>query len=292
VISSTKWITIECKGIIDGDNATIEKVDKLEEKNIHVLPFNEIEMLLLSDEVMQSTMNNIFPEDAENRILKFKNEFWKRIKEQKNKLTVISAIKANAESSMIFYRDSIIETLNDSKKLIHSNQATVKLQEALQHHFKCYGMALYIHSYATFLDVVLGENYRADYLQNISEKIKTNVYQYRVDYTEVYNQLSDYANSSAQKKLLEGVGAFGKLTGKAVAKVPIVSKGLLDEALIAAGEKIEDFSEKHVDNVMEQFMENRDAGVQLFLDNIENINQMCNQKVDILFDNEVIYLTA
>lgn len=76
----------------------------------------------------------------------------------------------------------------------------------------------------------------------------------RVDYTEVYNQLNDYANSSAQKKLLEGVGAFGKLTGKAVAKVPIVSKGLLDEALIAAGEKLEEFSEKHVDCVMEQFI--------------------------------------
>lgn len=215
------------------------------------------------------------------------NENWKT-----SKLTVISTIKGDAESSMIFYRDSIIETLNNSKKLIHSNQATVKLQEELQHQFKCYGMALYIHSYATFLDVVLGENYKEDYLQNVSEKIKGNVYQYRVDYTEVYNQLSDYANSSAQKKLLEGVGAFGKLTGKAVAKVPIVSKGLLDEALIAAGEKIEDFSGKHVDNVMEQFMENKDAGVQLFLDNIENINQLCNQKVDILFDNEVIYLTA
>ena len=66
----------------------------------------------------------------------------------------------------------------------------------------------------------------------------------------------------------------------------------MDEALIVAGEKLEEISDKHVDGVLEQFMENREVGVQLFLDNIENINQMCNRKVDILFDNEVIYLTA
>lgn len=86
------------------------------------------------------------------------------------------------------------------------------------------------------------------------------------------------------------MGDFGKIAGNAVAKVPMVNKGLLDEALIAAGKKLEDFSENQVDDIMGKFVENIEIGVQLFLDNIELINQMCNSKVDVLFDKEMIYL--
>ena len=293
IAGQARWVPAESASVAMGiDPVTIaigvalmsvnKKLDVIQETQKEIIDFmNRDKESQLKGAV--NSLADIYENYAYNR----DNESWKT-----SKLTTVSTIKGNAESSMIFYRDGIIKTLNDSKKLIHSNQATVKLQEDLQYQFKCYGMALYIHSYAAFMDVVLGGNYNEDYLSGVSEKIKDNVYQYRVDYTEVYNQLNDYANSSAQKKLLEGVGAFGKLTGKAVAKVPIVNKGLLDEALIVAGEKLEEISDKHVDDVMEQFMENREVGVQLFLDNIENINQMCNRKVDILFDNEVIYLTA
>lgn len=141
-----------------------------------------------------------------------------------------------------------------------------------------------------FLEIILSDNYNTDYLNNISEKIKEYTYQYRIDYTEVYNQLIDHAKGSTQKKVLKSMGDFGKIAGNAVAKVPMVNKGLLDEALIAAGKKLEDFSENQVDDIMGNFVENIEIGVQLFLDNIELINQMCNSKVDMLFDKEIIYL--
>ena len=97
---------------------------------------------------------------------------------------------------------------------------------------------------------------------------------------------------SVQSTALSGLGTISKAAGNALAKVPVLSKGPVDEALISAGNIIQKISSKHGKEVMHDFRSNQDAGIGLFLENIEFINNMSNRPVEVLFDKENIYICA
>lgn len=214
------------------------------------------------------------------------NTVWKG-----SQLTIASSIKVKAEQNIIFYRKQINGTLK-KQKAIHSNRGTDKIKNDLQRAFKYYQISVYLYSYASFLEVMLGDNYTKEYLSHISDVLKEYSYQYKVDYTECYNQLDRYSSGSIQNKILGGVGAMGKTAGGVIAKTPVISKGLIDEALIATGEKMDELSNKKVAGIMNEFKDNHEAGVQLFIDNIEAIDNMCNIPLEVLFDENMIYLCA
>lgn len=90
VLSKSDWIGRECIGIVDGDNFTDEKIKELSNTKIIVLPFNEIEMFLLSNLVMKYTMRAVRPIDAEQRILYFKEKFWEKAYDKKEKIVLIA----------------------------------------------------------------------------------------------------------------------------------------------------------------------------------------------------------
>ena len=83
-------------GIVDGDNFPKEKIRELVDKKITVLPFNEIEMFLLSDLVMEYTMRAVRPIDAEIKISAFKEKFWKKAFENKEKI-ILTATKNSVD---------------------------------------------------------------------------------------------------------------------------------------------------------------------------------------------------
>lgn len=83
VLSNSGWNTRDCIGIVDGDNFSGEKVQELATKKIVVLPFNEIEMFLLSDLVIDYTMQSVRPVDSQKRISDFKESVWRKVSERK-----------------------------------------------------------------------------------------------------------------------------------------------------------------------------------------------------------------
>ena len=88
VVSSSKWMGRDCIGFVDGDNFTCEKKESLRGKNVLVLPFNEIEMLLLCDEVMDSTIGASLPLEKEQKICAFKAKFWELVERKKEKIAL------------------------------------------------------------------------------------------------------------------------------------------------------------------------------------------------------------
>ena len=85
---------------------------------------------------------------------------------------------------------------------------------------------------------MLTENFSADYLRNIEDKLESYSLDYRALYTDAYNKIEELASSSVENALLGGVSAFGKLAGGAIAKIPVISDGPVDEALIDASNLI------------------------------------------------------
>ena len=97
---------------------------------------------------------------------------------------------------------------------------------------------------------------------------------------------------SLEAVALNGLGKAGKAAGKAFGKIPVINKGLVDNALIAAGSSIRRLGSKHGKNAMREFRNNRDAGIRMFLGNIDTINEMSNKPMEILLDKEMVYICA
>ncbi len=128
VLSQSGWIGREYIGIIDGDNFSNEKVEELAKKKITVLPFNEIEMLLLSDLVMEYTMQTVRPIDANNRIIAFKAKFWDKVAEQKEKI-ILTSIKNSVDEYIKKEKIQKYDTIENIKTSI-SNIAQYDVDSA------------------------------------------------------------------------------------------------------------------------------------------------------------------
>ena len=212
------------------------------------------------------------------------NEVWKS-----GNLAGVKSIKGKAENNIIFYRKNITAALHKQKS-IHSYQDADKIKRSLEKSFKYYQLSVYIFAYASFLEVILAGNYSRDYLQYMSSKIEEYSYQYRVDYTKCYDQLEDYMKSSIQAAALSKIGKAGTTAGKALGKIPILRRGPVDDVLIAAGKKINNAGAVHGKSAMRDFRNNRDSGIQMFLSNIETINELSNCPLEVLFDREEVYI--
>ena len=211
-------------------------------------------------------------------------ELWKS-----GKLTSVTSIKGKAESNIIFYRKQITNAFANVKR-IHAYQDADKLKGKLEHNFKYYQLSCYIYAYASFLEVILGNNFSEEYLNHMSGKIREYSYQYKADYTKCYDELEEYMKGSFQAVALNGLGKAGKAAGKAIGRIPVINRGPVDEALIAAGSSIKKMGSKHGKNAMRDFRDNRDAGIRMFLGNIDTINEMSNRPLEILFDKETVYI--
>ncbi|MBM6910649.1 hypothetical protein [Oscillibacter valericigenes] len=151
-------------------------------------------------------------------------------------------------------------------------------------------MALYLYGFSYFLEVLLQENFESAYLEDIASKIDTMALQYRELYSAVYTHLENRSHSSIQSKLIGGVAAANKKAGQAIAKIPVISKSPLDESLIAAGEKLGAFEESRTTAALRQLVDHQSSCVRPFIDQIYTISRIYNHPMELIFDNENLYI--
>ena len=214
---------------------------------------------------------------------------WNNEKFKTNKHILVQEIKRSAAQKIDFYRERINKKLS-KKSLLHRNQNVDKMSGDISSQLKNYQLALYLYSFASFLEVMLLENFESAYLDSVAQKMEDGIYQYRELYTTCYNQIEGYAKSSVETHLLNSIAAISKFAGNAVEKVPRVSKSKMDETLIEHGEHLEKRNSNRTEQTMNQFKENQSSGAQLFLENIKVVNKLHNQSMDILFDEENLYI--
>jgi len=200
-------------------------------------------------------------------------------------------IRQSAGRQIDFYREQIKKRLS-KKAFLHSDQDVKKQLSRVQEEFKEYQLALYLYGFAYFLEVMLQENFAADYLAAISKKIDMLALQYRELYTLAYTQIEDLSKSSLQSKLFTGLSAVNKVAGETIAKIPVISKSQIDEALIETGQKIGTYEAKRIQGTMKQLVDRQSSCVRPFIDNIEKINQLYNEQMTLIFNDETLYIGA
>lgn len=91
-------------GIIDSDLMEDDQINKYKEEGIFTLPFNEIEMLFLTESVIISVLKNVFPaEEVQERVIEFQKRFFEIVSKEKSNI-VQQKMKKHMDNQLSNYR--------------------------------------------------------------------------------------------------------------------------------------------------------------------------------------------
>ena len=287
-------------------------VDTISTTTTTVMPFNptmlfmaaalmNIEKKLESIEEIQQEIIEIIEEEKKAKLksdLDFLSEImnnykynWENENYKNTRHIKVLDIKQTSEQSIIFYREQIKDLLDKLKKkqfFIDSKDVKSKLKK-MQYKFSNYQKAIYLYCFASYLDVMLLENFSEDYLNSIVDLMGKHSFKYRELYTDCYNLAESQLGSSIQAHLLNGVSGINKVAGKKVANTPIIKESSLDEKLLAAGSKLDSLGSENTKKAMEPLESNKDNYVNTFIDSITTVRDLYNQPMEVYIDNENIY---
>ena len=206
-----------------------------------------------------------------------------------SQLVIAMQMKALAEHNIIFYRKQISD--NTSKqKLVELVKQIDKRKNKLNKLFQYYQLGVYLFSYASFLEILLSGNFDRSFLNHVVTQINNYSIDYKKDYSDCYNNLHELLMRAVDAKALNKLGQANRKVGDAIAKIPLIRKGPVDELLQFAGDKMMKHTSDKKFDVLDDFRNNRDAGIQFFTDNIKAINTVSNKPLEMYFDSETVYL--
>lgn len=215
--------------------------------------------------------------------------FCENEKYKTNKHILVQCIKRDSEQNILLYRD-LIQAEISKKELIHSDQEINSKIKKLDENFKEYQLALYLYSFSSFLEVMLLENFNKNYISGIKEKIHEYEFKYKELYTKCYNEIESYTGKSIQSVITNGLANASKGTGKFISKIPLISRGSVDEFLMDSGEKIKEKNEKRNNKNVQKLIKNSIKGISPFVESLDRLNIIYNEPIEILMDNNNLYL--
>ena len=260
--------------------ATVDKkLDDIQETQQEILNF-----LVQKEKSELRGSINFLADVLENYKYNCNNAMYK----SSNHVNVLN-IKKTAEEKIVFYQHRIEEALG-KKTFFHGDRDAKKQMAMVQEGFQEYQIALYMYAFSVFLDVMLLENFDGAYLTSVAQKIENYSFTSRELYTKSYDQIEAYSKTTVKSGVMRGLAAASKKTGEGIAKIPVVSKGLLDEALIGAGDRLKGMQETSTGKKMRGLVSMQTSHVQPFIENINNVNRLYNQPTEMLFDGENLYI--
>ena len=103
-------------------------------------------------------------------------------------------------------------------------------------------------------------------------------------------QMAKYQRSSIEAQIVGGIGVAAKGLGKAIASVPVIRDGPVDEALISAGESIGEFNRDTVQRKLQAFEVFEDNRMNHFVENLQSVNLLHNTENAMITDGTHLYL--
>lgn len=214
---------------------------------------------------------------------------WNNKTYKTNKHILAQDIKRSAEEAIAFNKTQIKTTL-EKKQPIHLSKDVRSTTDNVQELLKDYQLSLYLYAFSSFLEVLLLENFDHGYLTCVAEKNDDYSIQYRELYTQCYNQLEGFADSSIQAHLLGGLSRLGKGASNLIAKTPIGDKTQIDEALMGAGTDAGNMRKNGTKKTMDKIIAAKDETVRPFIDNIKTVDCIYNEPTELLIGEDGIYM--
>lgn len=206
-------------------------------------------------------------------------------------LVKIQDVKQESEQNIVFYHNLLNNEMNKTK-IFTSKRDVKKNMQKLIEEFSYYRLAIYLYSFASYMEIVILENFKSDYLESLMEKISEDSFQYARLYTAAYDKLENMAAKSIESEAIKGAAVVSKGLGELIEKIPIVERGQFDENLIAASNKLDHYKETSITILLTNFHSMKNCLTSQFVSLIETIDELHNGNPIILADDENVYVQA
>ena len=206
-----------------------------------------------------------------------------------SRLQAVLAIKKDAHRDILFYQEQIAMELQKQKNF-HGAKDSRDLLDAVSYQFAEYQLACHLYAYSSFLDIMLQGNFEATAIESVTTKMTDMAKRYKALYSDCHAQIAKYHRSAIESQIIGGIGLATKGLGKAMAAVPIIREGPVDEALINAGDSIGKFNRDSVQKKLQAFETFETDRMEPFVENLQSVNLMHNTENAMITDGTHLYL--
>lgn len=200
-------------------------------------------------------------------------------------------IQRTALKNMRVYQKQVAALLGKDKSLVLQNNVETTLAD-LQKKFKYYKMALYTYSLASMTEIMLGGNFKEEYISTVKEEIESFAMEYRNLFEKAYIQLGKLSNRALDTKTLKGIGTVGHSAGKLIGSIPVINKGPVDEWLHDIGTRSTNKARDCETKALREFSAIGNPNTTTLTERMQDMIQIYNHTEQICFDSERIYLVC
>lgn len=208
-----------------------------------------------------------------------------------NSHKMVMDIKRTARSNMLASQKRVAELVASKKLVVGQGQVKSTLSE-MEKRFKYYQLALYTYSLASMMEIMLGGNYKEEYITGIKDEIIKLSGNYRELFEKSSLYLEKLGRSAVEANVLKGIGTAGKAVGKFIGNIPLVKEGPVDEFLQDSGANLKKNAIGMEKQAVHQFAALNNSGTHIFVNKMEDMIQIYNHTERICFDDKQIYLVA
>lgn len=208
-----------------------------------------------------------------------------------NSHKMVMDIKRTARSNMLTSQKRVAELVASKKLVVGQGQVKSTLAE-MEKRFKYYKLALYTYSLASMMEIMLGGNYKEEYITGIKDEIIKLSGNYRELFEKSSLYLEKLGRSAVEANVLKGIGTAGKAVGKFIGSIPLVKEGPVDEFLQDGGANLKKNAIGMEKQAVHQFAALNNSGTHIFVNKMEDMIQIYNHTERICFDDKQIYLVA
>ena len=201
----------------------------------------------------------------------------------------VQTIKREANQSILFHQEQIAQRLQN-QQVIHVAQNAQEMLGSVMTEFYEYQLACNIYSFASFIDVMLQRNFEKASLDAVALKIDEYAKHYSELYTACHAQIENYQRTAVEAQVMDGIGGIATFFGKAIASIPILRDGSVDEILIGAGQSIGKQNDEALRKSLEKFEQIEDSKMGPFVENVRTVNLLYNTPEGLLMDAENLYV--
>ena len=189
---------------------------------------------------------------------------------------------------MTSYQKKLEEDLKSNPLLIIQSEVS-SAKKKISKKFKYYSLSLYTYSLASYIEIMLSGNLAEKNILSIKEEIEKLSSAYSAMFTKCLNYLEKMSESSIESNVLKGVGEASKAIGSFLGNIPFIKDGPVDEFLQDGGEELNKSAKKMEKDIIKSFKKLENAKTSVFIDRLNELNQIYNHTSDVCIDNENIY---
>lgn len=206
------------------------------------------------------------------------------------KLKQIDDIKRDALSNINFY-ETKAQAEAEKDEFLHFNFAPNKFNN-VQKFFGGYRSAVYLYSFASFLEVMLMGDYRKETIDNLLKSLEDCSNRYQGFYDSCLHQLQESAYTGLDNQVARVAADAAGFLGGVLGSIPVIRLSPVDEALGDASRTLKNVSEETVEGMLNEFRRNEHTDCDIFEENARMIDDYFNKPVALITDGEQIIVKS